>query len=95
MCSHCVQTCPRFPSDLKQEGKEPPLPSAGRHLPWEGGWALTTRFNGTFRVSLKTENNPALSETKAAHARHPQPAVPEEAGRSELGIPHTEGRARP
>lgn len=95
MCSHCVQTCPRFPSDLKQEGKEPPSPECWQTSPVEGGWALTIGSNGTFQVSLKTEKHPALGETKAAHARHEQPGCPgggrEEAARD----PHTEERARP
>lgn len=95
MCSHCVQTCPRFPSDLKQEGKSLPFPSAGRHPPWEAGWALTIRFSGTFRVSLKPEKPPARGETKAAPARHPQPGCPGGDKEQRTRTPHTAGRARP
>lgn len=86
---------PDFPLIWNRREKSLRLPSAGRHPPWEAGWALTIRFNSTSRVSLKTEKQRLLARQKRLTPGTRSPAVPEEAGKRKLGIPHTEGRARP
>lgn len=93
MCSHCVQTCPRFPSDLKHEGKESlshsPPPSAGSHPPRYGG-LLPSGSTARFK---ERKTNSSLCETKAGHTKYPQPRLSKRRQKKRgLRIPRTEGR---
>lgn len=76
MCSHCVQTCPRFPTDLKQEGKEPPSPECWQTSPVGGRVGSHYQVQQHVPSISKDRETAALGETKAADARHPQPGCP-------------------
>lgn len=96
MCSHCVQTCPRFPSDLKQKGKESLSPQCWQP-PSVVGRALTIRFNSTFRVFLKKEKQTALFARQKRLTRSTRSPGCPRGGKSGGGVqaPAHRGEAEP
>lgn len=92
MRSHCVQTCPRFPSDLKQEGKEPPSPECWQTSPAGGRVGSHHRVQRHVPRALKTEKEPLSARQKRLTAGTGCPGGDEE---QRARTPHTQGRARP